>query len=77
MQTILHRKRIAELLAIFAGREDIANIGWLTRADERRLAWGVKHNLVHREQRPWPGPRRDVHEDMVRSHWLLKEKEQL
>jgi hypothetical protein len=28
MQTIPHRKRIAELLAIFAGKEEIASIGF-------------------------------------------------
>ena len=56
MQTIPQRKRVHELLAIFAGREEFASIGQLTTAEERRLAWGVKHRLVQREQRPWPGP---------------------
>jgi hypothetical protein len=48
--------RIRELLAIFAGREEIVSIGQLCRADEVRLQWAVKRGIVQREQRPWPGP---------------------
>jgi hypothetical protein len=56
MESSRHRERITELLAIFAGREEIASIGQLTPVDERRLSWAVKHGLVQREQKPWPGP---------------------
>ena len=51
-----HRTRIAELLAIFAGREEMADLGQIDARDRRRLDWAVKHRIVLREQRPWPGP---------------------
>jgi hypothetical protein len=50
------RRRLAELLAIFAGREALADIGQLSAADARRLAWAVTRGLVERVRRPWPGP---------------------
>lgn len=55
-QTIPHRKRLAELLAIFAGREEIPDIGQLADVDQRRLAWAVKNRIVEKQQKPWPGP---------------------
>lgn len=54
--TPAHRKRLAELLAIFAGTNEVGGMRAFTTAEQRRLAWAVKHHLVRTERRPWPGP---------------------
>jgi len=51
-----HRQRAAELRVIFAGREEIVDIGQVTDRDRLRLEWGVRHGLVLKTRRPWPGP---------------------
>lgn len=50
------RGRIGELLAIFAGREEIPNLGQFAEQDERRLEWAIKRGYVWTARRPWPGP---------------------
>jgi hypothetical protein len=50
------RPRVEQVLAIFAGREEIASLGQLSDGDEKRLAWAVRRGIVQRERRPWPGP---------------------
>ena len=49
-----HRTRIAELLTIFAGRDELPNIGQISARDQRRLTWGVRHGLVRAERALWP-----------------------
>lgn len=50
------RPRIIEALAIFAGREELYDVGQLTDKDITRLKWCVKRGIVQQEKRPWPGP---------------------
>jgi hypothetical protein len=54
--TDAHRQRVRELLALFAGREEIADIGQFSKAEHTRLAWAERHRLVISERKPWPGP---------------------
>ena len=54
--TVGYRRRVKELRAIFAGAEEIADLGQFTRAERTRLQWALKHRLVGAVKKPWPGP---------------------
>lgn len=56
MNARTHSERVQQALAIFAGREELADIGQLSPDDLKRLAWAVNRHLVLRQRRPWPGP---------------------
>ena len=49
-------QRITELLAIFAGREEMYDLGQVSPQDRRRLSWAVTRGIVKRERRGWPYP---------------------